>query len=77
MSLAIEAGSRRCWNAACGSFFAVAASLTAASTAPLRGSSRTIEPRAVQQGYVGSAAANDSLDATPMAAYRPMLVAEP
>jgi hypothetical protein len=29
------------------------------------------------RGYIGSRATNDSIDATPIAAYRPMLVAEP
>ena len=44
-SLAIEAGSRRCVKAAAPSAAAVRSSLTAASTAPVRGSTRTIDPR--------------------------------
>ena len=44
-SLAIEAGSRRCVKAAAPSAAVVRSSLTAASTAPVRGSTRTIDPR--------------------------------
>jgi len=47
ISFAIEAGSRLCAKAAAVPALAVCSSLTAASTAPVRGSTRTIDPRRV------------------------------